>query len=121
MKGHDSRQSTIPAEARIEKRFCASGLRSPEGLREPQRFACLVLNGEAIRNESQILPVRVRTCAEIVNRTPFRSVTKRGDVASVRPQGCATKRPVDDISEGVTSAQNVVRASSLWAKHESLP
>jgi hypothetical protein len=48
-------------------------------------------------------------------------VTEWGEAASVCPRGCATKRPVGDNSEGVTSAQNAVRASRPWAKHESLP
>lgn len=69
-----------------------------------------------VGNKDLILPVRVRACAEDVDRTV--RVTLRGCSQCVPVMG-VTERPVNGTSQGSVSAEVGVRASTLWAKHRN--
>ena len=71
-----------------------------------------------VGNRYLILSVRVRACAEDVDRTV--RVTLRGCSQCVPVMG-VTERPVNGTSQGSVSAEVGVRASTLWAKHRFEP
>ena len=52
-----------------------------------------------VGNTDLILPVRVRTCAENVGKTPG-AIRLRGSVASAFPRGSVAKRPASVTPKG---------------------
>jgi len=71
-----------------------------------------------VGNTDLILPVRVRTCAENVGKTPG-AFPLRGSVASAFQHMERSEEARQRYSEGWRVGLNDVRASALTAKHET--